>query len=32
MVLFGRYTCTALRPKCEMCPLFDICNAADKKI
>ena len=32
MVLFGRYTCTALRPKCEKCPLFDICNAADKKI
>ncbi len=31
MVLFGRYTCTALRPKCETCPLFDICNAADKK-
>ncbi len=31
MVLFGRYTCTALRPKCETCPLFDICNTADKK-
>lgn len=31
MVLFGRYTCTALRPKCETCPLFDICNATDKK-
>ncbi len=26
MVLFGRYTCTALRPKCATCPLAKICD------
>ena len=26
MVLFGRYTCTALRPKCEKCPISKYCN------
>ncbi len=26
MVLFGRYTCTALRPKCDICPLYDLCS------
>lgn len=26
MVLFGRYTCTALRPKCDKCPLRDFCQ------
>lgn len=26
MVLFGRYTCTALRPKCDACPLSEYCN------
>jgi len=26
MVLFGRYTCTALRPKCDKCPLRDLCD------
>ena len=26
MVLFGRYTCTALRPKCDDCPLADLCD------
>lgn len=26
MVLFGRYTCTALRPKCENCPISKYCN------
>lgn len=26
MVLFGRYTCTALRPKCEKCPLSALCD------
>jgi len=26
MVLFGRYTCTALRPKCENCPLSKWCD------
>ena len=27
MVLFGRYTCTALRPKCDKCPLAKYCTA-----
>ena len=26
MVLFGRYTCTALRPKCTTCPLAKMCT------
>lgn len=26
MVLFGRYTCTALRPKCANCPIRDLCT------
>ncbi len=26
MVLFGRYTCTALRPKCATCPLAKLCD------
>ena len=26
MVLFGRYTCTALRPKCGDCPLRKLCT------
>ena len=26
MVLFGRYTCTALRPKCADCPLRKLCT------
>ncbi|MBO4480462.1 MAG: endonuclease III [Alphaproteobacteria bacterium] len=26
MVLFGRYTCTALRPKCANCPIAKWCN------
>ncbi len=29
MVLHGRYTCTALRPKCGNCPLAHLCNAPD---
>ncbi len=32
MVLHGRYTCTALRPKCENCPVQKWCNAKDKNI
>ena len=31
LVLFGRYTCTALRPKCDTCPIAKWCNSADKK-
>lgn len=26
MVLFGRYTCTALRPKCATCPIAKYCS------
>ena len=26
MVMFGRYTCTALRPKCANCPLRELCE------
>lgn len=31
MVLHGRYTCTARHPKCEKCPVYNWCNAQDKK-
>ncbi len=31
MVLHGRYTCRALKPLCDKCPLFDICPAPDKR-
>ncbi len=32
MVLHGRYTCRALRPKCDQCPLNAICNAPAKPV
>ena len=32
MVLHGRYTCKALRPDCENCPVAKWCNSIDKKI
>ncbi|MBR3148427.1 MAG: endonuclease III [Alphaproteobacteria bacterium] len=32
MVLHGRYTCKALRPDCEHCPVVGWCNCADKKL
>ena len=32
MVLHGRYTCRALRPKCAECPVAHICTAADKNV
>ncbi len=32
MVLHGRYTCKALRPKCDTCPVKKWCNASDKNI
>lgn len=32
MVLHGRYTCKALRPKCAECPVAKWCNAPDKFI
>ena len=32
MVLHGRYTCRALRPQCDQCPVAKWCNSSDKKI
>ena len=32
IVLHGRYTCRALRPKCDQCPLNAICNAPAKPV
>ena len=31
IIAFGREICTARSPKCELCPLFDICRSKDKK-
>ena len=25
LILHGRYTCTARRPRCEVCPVADLC-------
>ena len=30
MVLFGRYTCKAIKPKCEECFLYEVCDSNDK--
>ena len=30
MVLFGRYTCKAIKPKCEECFLYEVCDSKDK--
>jgi len=32
MVLHGRYTCRALRPKCLECPVSKYCTASDKNL
>ena len=32
LVLFGRYTCKAVRPDCEHCPIAKYCTSKDKKI
>ncbi|MFL1706441.1 endonuclease III [Campylobacter sp. MOP7] len=32
MVLFGRYTCKAIRPNCDECFLNDLCKSKDKRI
>ncbi|MDR1337466.1 MAG: endonuclease III [Rickettsiales bacterium] len=32
MVLHGRYTCKALRPRCADCPVAQWCNAPDKNL
>jgi len=30
LVLHGRYICTARKPHCEMCPLYDVCLSDEK--
>jgi endonuclease III len=30
LILHGRYTCVARKPKCGACPVFDICGYKDK--
>ena len=30
LILHGRYTCTARKPKCEQCFIFDLCEYKDK--
>lgn len=30
LILLGRYTCTARRPKCSICPVYDLCGWSDK--
>lgn len=32
MIFFGRYHCLAKQPKCEACPLFDLCKYPDKHL
>ncbi len=32
LVLFGRYTCKALKPDCPHCPISTYCNSRDKRI
>lgn len=32
LVLHGRYTCTARKPKCESCIISDLCSAPDKRL
>jgi endonuclease III len=30
LILHGRYTCVARRPKCEVCVVNDLCTSKDK--
>ncbi len=30
LILLGRYTCTARRPRCSRCPVHDLCEFPDK--
>jgi endonuclease-3 len=32
LILHGRYICKAQRPKCEICPIEDLCTAPDKVV
>ncbi len=31
IILFGREVCAAKKPKCDVCPIFDLCSWKDKK-
>lgn len=31
LILHGRYICTASKPKCGICPVYDLCGYKDKK-
>lgn len=31
-VLLGRYICTAKKPKCDQCPVFEFCHSDEKKL
>lgn len=31
LVLHGRYVCTARKPKCALCPLYEVCRADEKE-
>lgn len=32
LVLFGRYTCKAIKPDCAHCPIFSYCKSSDKRV
>jgi endonuclease-3 len=32
LILHGRYTCTARKPKCPQCPIRDLCRWPDKTL
>ncbi len=32
LVLFGRYTCKAIKPDCADCPIFSYCKSSDKRV
>ena len=32
LILHGRYTCTARRPRCHRCPIADLCEYPDKNL
>ena len=32
LILHGRYICKAQKPRCEVCPIVDLCTSADKVV
>ncbi|MBA4118288.1 MAG: endonuclease III [Candidatus Puniceispirillum sp.] len=30
LILHGRYTCVARKPKCDVCPVYDLCSSSEK--